>query len=319
MEEAAGKWSSLEDKKFEVERRKAFEERLEKAAQGAAGKLHKWTKPVAVWKALVRQEAGKGPAKKRGPVAEVEEALREWAKIWKVDQEVQKVDRPWEKEGQVELEPLTGSEVGQAALAFKESTGIGSDDIHPRAVARLTEEGKETVAVFLTSAERSRVWPKQAATLLVWLALKEGGGYRPLVLLPSLIRLWEQARHGVLVDWQRNTERSWDATRLQGGSEEAAWEALVMHEAGEGQAAGEDIAVASTVMDLAKAFETVSLVTAWRWCRHWGMNSAVLAVVSPTSNLSGEYASMAAPAELSPPSQPYLLEASGAAKSSRQC
>ena len=49
MEEVAGKWSSLEDTKFDVERRKAFEERLEKAAQGAAGKLHKWTKPVAVW------------------------------------------------------------------------------------------------------------------------------------------------------------------------------------------------------------------------------------------------------------------------------
>ena len=31
VEEAAGKWSSLEDKKFEVERRKAFEERLEKS------------------------------------------------------------------------------------------------------------------------------------------------------------------------------------------------------------------------------------------------------------------------------------------------
>ena len=52
-----------------------------------------------------------------------------------------------------------------------------------------------------------------------------------------------------------------------------------MREAGEGQAAGNGIAVASTVMDLAKAFETVSLVTAWRWCRHWGMNSAGLAVV----------------------------------------
>ena len=49
VEDAAGEWSSLEDKTFEVERRKAFEERLEKAAQGAAGKLHKWTKPVAVW------------------------------------------------------------------------------------------------------------------------------------------------------------------------------------------------------------------------------------------------------------------------------
>ena len=31
VEQAAGKWSSLEDKKFEVERRKAFEERLEKS------------------------------------------------------------------------------------------------------------------------------------------------------------------------------------------------------------------------------------------------------------------------------------------------
>ena len=50
VEEVVGRWSSLEDKNFDVERRKAFEERLEKAAQGAASNLHKWTKPVAVWK-----------------------------------------------------------------------------------------------------------------------------------------------------------------------------------------------------------------------------------------------------------------------------
>ena len=109
--------------------------------------------------------------------------------------------------------------------------------------------------------------------------MKVDGGRRPLVLLPSLIRLWEAARHSVLDRWQRSTAKEWDATRMVGGAEEAAWEALIMHEAGDGGAGGAEVAGASVVMDLVKAFETVSLKTAWQWCIHWGMNPTVLAVV----------------------------------------
>ena len=50
VEETVAKWSALEEKNFDLNRRKAFEERREESAQGAVGQLHKWTKPVAVWK-----------------------------------------------------------------------------------------------------------------------------------------------------------------------------------------------------------------------------------------------------------------------------
>jgi hypothetical protein len=114
---------------------------------------------------------------------------------------------------------------------------------------------------------------------MVWLALKVDGGHRPLVLFPSLIRLWEAARQEELDKWQRQIEKEWDATRLLGGAEEAALEALVRHEAADGGAAGVDVAAASVLMDLVKAFETVSLRIAWGWCLRWGMNPTVLAVV----------------------------------------
>ena len=127
-------------------------------------------------------------------------------------------------------------QVEKAALAFKETTGMGSDDLHPRWVARLSMAGKQAITDMLNAAERSRVWPAHSSTLMVWLALKVDGGHRPLVLLPSLIRLWEAARHSVLDQWQRSTEKEWDATRMVGGAEGAAWEALIMHEDGDGGA-----------------------------------------------------------------------------------
>ena len=94
IEEIATKWALVEERKFDQAKRKAFEERLEKAAQGGAAKLHKWTKLVAVWTSLVRQDVGKGLVKRCGPMAEDAEALQEWAIIWKVGQEVQREEIP---------------------------------------------------------------------------------------------------------------------------------------------------------------------------------------------------------------------------------
>jgi hypothetical protein len=283
-------WGLLEDvwkvaerwaKKFEDEasqaKRRGWEQKLEQSALGGAGKLHRWTKPVAVWKPTVKQP-GKGQKPGRcGPLEEVEAALCHWSAIWKVDQIEQLEERPWDQAGESDLAPITVEEVERAALAFKETTGMGSDDFHPRWVVRLSLAGKQAITDMLNAAERSRVWPAHSSTLMVWLALKVDGGHRPLVLLPSLIRLWEAARHSVLDQWQRTTEKEWDATRMVGGAEEAAWETLIMQEAGDGGAGGAEEAGASVVLDLAKAFDTVSLITAWRWCLYWGMGPSTQA------------------------------------------
>ena len=68
----------MEERKYDQAKKQAFEERLGKKAQGGAGQLRKWTKPVAVWKPLVQPEkVFKGPVKRCGPMEEVEEALQE--------------------------------------------------------------------------------------------------------------------------------------------------------------------------------------------------------------------------------------------------
>ena len=59
VEEVARKWALLEERSYNQANKKAFEEWLEKAAQGGAGQLHTWTKSVVVWKPLVKQ-ASKG-------------------------------------------------------------------------------------------------------------------------------------------------------------------------------------------------------------------------------------------------------------------
>ena len=124
-----------------------------------------------------------------------------------VGQKDQLEERPWDAVGESDLAPISVEEVEKAALAFKETTGMGSDDFHPRWVARLSMEGKQAITDMLHAVERSRIWPTHSSTLMVWLALKVDGGHRPLVLLPSLLRLWEAARHSVLDRWQRSTEK----------------------------------------------------------------------------------------------------------------
>ena len=138
---------------------------------------------------------------------EVEAALGHWASIWKVGQKEQLEERPWDAVGETDIPPITVEELEKAALAFKVSTGMGSDDFHPRWVVRLSLAGKQAFTDMLNAVERSRIWPTHSSTSMVWLALKVDGGHRPLVLLPSLIRLWEAARHSVLDQWQMSTEQ----------------------------------------------------------------------------------------------------------------
>ena len=101
---------------------------------------------------------------------EVEAALGHWAGIWKVGQTEKLEERPWEAVGESAIQPITVEEVEKAALAFKESTGMGSDDFHPRWVARLSMEGKQAFTDMLNAVERSRIWPTHSSTLMVWLA-----------------------------------------------------------------------------------------------------------------------------------------------------
>ena len=120
-----------------------------------------------MWKPTVKQPGKGEKPRKCGPLEEVEAALCHWSAIWKVDQKEQLEERPWDQARESDLAPISVEEVEKAALAFKETTWLGSDDFHPRWVARLSLAGKQAITDMLNAAERSKVWPAHSSTLMV--------------------------------------------------------------------------------------------------------------------------------------------------------
>ena len=83
------------------------------------------------------------------------------------------------------------------------------------------------------------------------------------------MRLWEGARAHILAKWVAEHRKEWDATH-GGGAEAAAWEVLLMMEGAEPttHTAEEHTAVA-LIVDMVKAFETVSLEMVWYWAKKY--------------------------------------------------
>ena len=173
--------------------------------------MHRWTKPTKVWRPACR-DAKPGDF---GVLAEVRREQEAWARIWRVDEAGRAHTlRPWEEAPAMRWQPITGEDVDRASRSFKARTGLGADDLHPRVFSLLSDQGKEAVGQYLTRCERSRFWPRQASPLIVWLAPKEDGGRRPINLLATLIRLWEEIRAPAHRQWQLNHQRPWGALEI---------------------------------------------------------------------------------------------------------
>ncbi len=100
---------------------------------------------------------------------------------------------------------------------FKERTGLGTDDLHPRALLVLSDAGEECYLRYPELVEASRSWPRHARCLETLLIPKpEGAGDRPIMKLASGIRLWEALRIDHLIDWQAEHRRDWDANGAGG-------------------------------------------------------------------------------------------------------
>ena len=64
-----------------------------------------------------------------------------------------------------------------------------------------------------------------------------------------------------------------------GGAQCAVWEILMEMERFKYQAGEEDLGAVALVLDLAKAFERVSLLVVWAWAAHYSFPSKILRVL----------------------------------------
>ena len=171
--------------------------------------------------------------------------------FWNADDAYQQPDLS-EADDEV-LQPLTGADIKLAASSFPAATGVGADAISPRAIARLPDQMLDELAALLMMAEDTGDWSTAISLVLIVLLPKDGGGFRPIGLFPTLIRVWVRARSTVARDWEELTA-SPDLYGAKGmGAQRAAWTSTFSAEA----AAANGQAYSAVLLDLVKAFELV--------------------------------------------------------------
>ena len=148
---------------------------------------------------------------------------------------------------------LTGEQLRRAAATFPTATGLGCDNIAPRALGRLSNQALESLAEVLNLAEATGKWPEAFDLTLIVLLPKADGGLRPIGLFPTPIRLSMRARANIARDWEAHNQN----TALYGGAgrgaQRAAWVAALDAET----AALGKKQHAQALLDLVKAFEMI--------------------------------------------------------------
>ena len=188
----------------------------------------------------------------------VERETEEWASWWQTQKEYIDPFLDDEVRHQAEhdcanLLPLTITDIRMAARSFPIGTGVGVDNVSPRALDRLSDEAITALSSIFHACERTGQWGNCNALVMTVLLPKPDGGVRPIGLLPMAVRVWMRARVNVARQWE---EKNADPCLFGGkgmGAQKAAWMAAYRAE------------VASTVadehvqalLDMTKASETI--------------------------------------------------------------
>ena len=188
-----------------------------------------------------------------------------WADLW--DEEMP-YDAFVDPHGSPTLPPLRVHDLRTAALSFPAGTGLGADNIAPRALARLSDEALKGLCAILMAAELLGRWPAMALMVLIVLLPKPDGGRRPIGLFPVIVRVWARARSHIARQWEADNPRPGLYGGPAMGAQKAAWQAGFHAEA----AALTRSNYAQALLDLVKAFEKVPHDVVFRLAQKRGFN-----------------------------------------------
>ena len=73
-------------------------------------------------------------------------------------------------------------------------TGLGCDNVAPRALCRLSEKVLDALGRVLRACEDIGDWGIIVELVLLVLLVRPDGGRRPIGLFPTIIRVWMRAR-----------------------------------------------------------------------------------------------------------------------------
>ena len=87
-------------------------------------------------------------------------------------------------------------------MSFPIDTGLGADNISPRAIARLSDQAITSLIKILHLTEKEGRWPAELNLVMIVLLPKPDGGSRPIGLFPTLVRVWMRARSDLARSWE---------------------------------------------------------------------------------------------------------------------
>ena len=176
------------------------------------------------------------------------------------------------------LPRLEECDLEKVSRLYKAKTGLGCDGFHPKVL--WTCQKKREEKSWSSWKRWSEKWPQQACTTLFFLIPKNVTNERPIALVPTLMRRWEALRAPEVARWQQKYRVDWNATDgRNGGGQQTVWEMLMEMERFNGKADDEDQGAVALVLELAKAFERVSLPVVWAWATHFSFPKKILRVL----------------------------------------
>ena len=92
--------------------------------------------------------------------------------------------------------------VVEASQTFLADTGLGHDNVSPRAIARLSADSILALACLFMAFERFGDWAEILDLVLIVVLPKGDGGFRPIGLFPMEIRLWFRCRLNLTRIWE---------------------------------------------------------------------------------------------------------------------
>ena len=106
-----------------------------------------------------------------------------------MDRDVRGVSWPTNGPGTERLADLSVGALERAARTFPEATGLGWDKMHPGVLLRCSPSVLRALVLLFLALEAAGEWPGNIGIVLVCLLPKPDGGWRPIGLLPTLVRL----------------------------------------------------------------------------------------------------------------------------------
>ncbi len=181
----------------------------------------------------------------------VEAEANVWARHW--DEASGQAEVRWPANMGTVPEAFVVDQMLTAACTFAEGTGLGWDNLHPRAILRLPRRLLQRLVDILLAAERIGRWPQAIALVLISLLPKPDGGLRPIGLMPMVIRLWSRTRRIVAQRWEAAWSRPYFYAGPRKGALVASWRQAFRADVARAVAAK----YAQALLDIIKCFEHV--------------------------------------------------------------